>query len=330
MTRIPGKSRTRRKRAIRGCAGGIPLVALVLAGCASALPPEAPARPPPSAATASPADADAPRAAARNHHEIAADADAAYKEGQFRRCGPLYEEAAAAAPGNAGSLHFYNAACCHALAGDEDRAFAALERAIAIDVLSPNALTGDQDLASLRADPRWPALLEKEKQRRDEHVATLHQELYRIYEADQDDRNAGPDGIDWSKVTPRDEARRERVLEILARDEATQSDDYYHAAMIFQHGSSLEDIDQAHRLALRAVELDGGNERAKWLAAATKDRWLMKQDRPQLYGTQYRKADGVWILHPVDPAVTDEERARWNVQPLRQSLRFAAELNRKK
>ncbi len=271
-----------------------------------------------------------PPAPSRSHREIAADADLAYQEKQYPRCGALYGEAAAAAPGNAGAVHQYNAACCFALAGDKDRAFAALESAIRIDVLAPGALEKDEDFASLRADPRWKPLVEASTARRAQHFATLHQGLARVYEADQRDRLPGPNGIDWSQVTPRDQARRKEVLEILARNEAKHSDDYFYAAMIFQHGESVEDIAEAHRLALKAVELDGKNERAKWLAAATKDRWLMKRDEPQLYGTQFRKSGDVWIQHPVDPRVTDEERARWNVSPLRQSRRFVEELNKKK
>ncbi len=56
---------------------------------------------------------------------------------------------------------------------------------------------------------------------------------------------------------------------------------------------------------------------ARWLAAAAKDRGLMRLGLPQRYGTQYNIADdGAWILWDVDPSTTDEERAAWNVPTL--------------
>jgi hypothetical protein len=47
---------------------------------------------------------------------------------------------------------------------------------------------------------------------------------------------------------------------------------------------------------------------------------------PQKYGTQYRSVGGRWVLYPVDPATSDEERARWDVPPLAEALRRAEEM----
>lgn len=47
---------------------------------------------------------------------------------------------------------------------------------------------------------------------------------------------------------------------------------------------------------------------------------------PQKYGTQYRSANGRWVLHEVDPTTSDEERARWDVPPLAEALRRADEM----
>lgn len=80
-------------------------------------------------------------------------------------------------------------------------------------------------------------------------------------------------------------------------------------------------------LAVKAVELDPQNGRAKWLAAASKDRSLMWQGKPQLYGTQFKRVDNRWVLWEVDPTVTDEERAKWNVPPLAEQKKKEAELN---
>jgi hypothetical protein len=135
------------------------------------------------------------------------------------------------------------------------------------------------------------------------------------------------DQIDWAAVTPRDQARRRRVDAIVAAGQAKVADDYYHAAMVYQHGDTPDDAGRAHDLALAAVKLDPGHDTARWLAAASLDRQLMYQGKPQRYGTQYKRLDGVWTLWDVDPTVTDDERAAWNVPPLASALARAAAMN---
>ncbi len=54
---------------------------------------------------------------------------------------------------------FYNAACGYSLAGERDRAFEMLDRCVDLGFADTAALSGDPDLAPLRADPRWKALL---------------------------------------------------------------------------------------------------------------------------------------------------------------------------
>jgi hypothetical protein len=105
-----------------------------------------------------------------------------------------------------------------------------------------------------------------------------------------------------------------------------EPDDYYHAAMVFQHGVGLADYWRAHELALKAADL--GYRQARWLAAAAYERWLMNQGRPQKYGTQYRAVAGNWALWDVDPETTDEERSRWDVPPLAEAKRQAIDLIR--
>ena len=128
-------------------------------------------------------------------------------------------------------------------------------------------------------------------------------------------------------MSNRDAERRARVREIVDKGGATTSTDYYHAAMVYQHGTEVPEYDEAHRLAMKAVELDPENKEAKWLAAAAKDRSLMWQGKPQLYGTQFKKVDGRWVLWDVDPTITDEERAKWNVPPLAEQRKKLETLN---
>lgn len=157
---------------------------------------------------------------------------------------------------------------------------------------------------------------------------TNNPELERLYKEDQADREHGPNAnIDWQAVSKRDTERRARVREIVDKGGATTSTDYYHAAMVYQHGTEVPEYDEAHRLAMKAVELDPENKAAKWLAAASKDRSLMWQGKPQLYGTQFKKVDDKWVLWDVDPSITDEERAKWNVPPLAEQRKRLETLN---
>jgi hypothetical protein len=151
----------------------------------------------------------------------------------------------------------------------------------------------------------------------------VNEELRRIFEEDQRNRTPGPIA---ERVVERDADRRERVRALIEAGGLVDPADYYHAAMVFQHGVELADYWRAHELALKAADLGWGP--ARWLTAAAYDRWLMTQGRPQKYGTQYRAVAGKWVLWDVDPETTDEERSRWDVPPLAKAKRQAIDLSR--
>ena len=75
---------------------------------------------------------------------------------------------------------------------------------------------------------------------------------------------------------------------------------------------------RAVELALQGVELEPSNGDARWLAAASQDRLLMRDGKPQRYGTHYTR-DASWksVRWTIQPDVTNEERAHWNVPPRR-------------
>lgn len=154
-------------------------------------------------------------------------------------------------------------------------------------------------------------------------------ELHALFKADQAERENHPayDTPEYWALRERDAQRRQRVSELLAAGQITTADDYFHAALIYQHGESLDDIWQAHTLARRATELGAtamlGEHDSHWLAAAALDRWLMYQGQPQRYGTQF-VPDGQRIrLWDVDPTTTDADRAANHVPPLAEQLRQA-------
>lgn len=155
----------------------------------------------------------------------------------------------------------------------------------------------------------------------------MNNELESLYKADKQERVNQPkvDTTEYKAMRARDLERRERVMEMMEANEVNTAEDYYHAAHIMNHGDTPEDAKQAHMFVLRSSEL--GYRPARWLAAASYDRWQMYQGKPQKYGTNYiydGRQDRLW---DVDPHTTDEERAAWDVPPLTEQLRKAEEAN---
>jgi hypothetical protein len=158
----------------------------------------------------------------------------------------------------------------------------------------------------------------------------MDQELLVLYTEDRQEHGnqAKVNTPEYTAMRLRDLQCRARVTEIIATDDSLSAEDYYHAAWIMNHGDTTADAENAHRLALRSSEL--GHRPARWLAAASYDRWQMYQGKPQKYGTNYiydGKKDRLW---DVDSSTTDEERAAWDVPPLAEQLRKAEEANRHK
>ena len=157
----------------------------------------------------------------------------------------------------------------------------------------------------------------------------MNDELRTLYLEDQTDHGADLPPHD---LAMRDTTRRARVEELVDEGRVQGPDDHYHAAMIVQRGGTPEHSWRAHVLARAAADL-GVEGAAQWyqargLAAATYDRWLVQQGKPQRYGTQYQAREGRWELYEVDPATTDDDRASWGVPPLHESIARAHERTR--
>ena len=144
----------------------------------------------------------------------------------------------------------------------------------------------------------------------------MNEEMLSSYNADRQERVDQPraNTTEYKPMCLRDLKRRERVMEVFLEGELHTAEDYFQAAHIMNHGDTPEDAENSHRFALRSNEL--GHRPARWLAAASYDRWQMYQGKPQIYGTNYVFDGFNDRLWDVDPATTDEERAAWDVPPL--------------
>jgi hypothetical protein len=158
---------------------------------------------------------------------------------------------------------------------------------------------------------------------------TDSEELARLYGEDQADRM--PEGgkpIDWAVVGPRDRRREVRVKALYEAGEIRTGKDYHRAAMILQHAGEPEDYLLAHEFCV--VALARGEPDARWLAAATEDRFLMRIGRPQRFGTQYRSEgpDAPVRLYEVGPGITDGLRKELGVPTLEEARKREAEMGR--
>lgn len=151
-------------------------------------------------------------------------------------------------------------------------------------------------------------------------------ELETLFSEDQADRiQNSTTPIDWEEVSVRDEKRELRIKELLALAPLGSGTEYYHAAMILQHATTPEDYLLAHDLCVIAI--GKGEQKAKWLAAASLDRFLVSIGRPQRFGTQYSSK----FSHPpslvqVDPNISDALRKEFDVPSLEDAKKRESEM----
>ena len=166
-------------------------------------------------------------------------------------------------------------------------------------------------------------------------VITDHVLLRALYEDDQEARNNITLG---ARITPEevaafaraDSLRRVQVDSVVALGELLSANDYYHAAMIYQHGGDSLFYSKAYEMSSKAVELDSTHKEAKWLSAASWDRYLISIGKPQWYGTQFtfNQEIGRYALGEIDTTrVDDVERERMGVRTLKEARAYADSLN---
>lgn len=155
--------------------------------------------------------------------------------------------------------------------------------------------------------------------------------LAALYRGDREEHGAVPrvGSPEYLALRERDRGRRARaeaaLRQLRAADDASAGD-LFHAAWLFNHGETPEEARRAHEWAREAAQR--GHRRARWLAAASYDRWRMYQGRRQKYGTQFVPDGARYRLLDVDPTTSDTERADWDVPPLHDQERRAEEMTR--
>jgi hypothetical protein len=150
-----------------------------------------------------------------------------------------------------------------------------------------------------------------------------------LYAEDQKDREkvyATTADVDALKL--RDQERRRELVSMIGQGTVNTSNDMYHAAVLFLHGSEPKEFLSAHRLATMAAI--NGHKPSRWLTAASLDRFLMSMGLPQTYGTQFEHSEdnNLYQLRlPIDDTtVLHFEKRFFGVPPVVERL---AQLNRR-
>lgn len=113
-------------------------------------------------------------------------------------------------------------------------------------------------------------------------------------------------------IVEHDAARHAKAKELLAQGRIESGREYFFMALLFQHSGDPDELMLAHVLAITAASK--GFSHAKWMAAATMDRYLQTIHQPQIFGTQFKLTAGQWTMEPYSRnAISDALRAEWCV-----------------
>ncbi|EKD26133.1 MAG: beta-lactamase [uncultured bacterium] len=155
-----------------------------------------------------------------------------------------------------------------------------------------------------------------------------NKELIEMFKNDQADRTTP--NIDWKIVQKNDSIREARVYQLLDSNKVRTSADYNNAALIFHHGEDSVAYGMAVKLMKKSIELD--STRNKWYLAVMTDRYLLSINKPQIYGTHYKRLDNkIVVREEMDSTIiTDAERIECKVETLAEQREKIKNLNRKK
>ena len=152
-----------------------------------------------------------------------------------------------------------------------------------------------------------------------------NQLLRQLAKEDQDSRNG-------KKIARTDDERVKIVLSLIGTGEVKVPEDKFNAALVLEHtgltfrdkqlvSKSPDNYLLAHHLFKSAWE--AGFKDARYLVAASIDRYLTFTEGRQLYGTNrlvnQETGKEEWV--PIDRNVSDSERAKYGVLPLAELLK---------
>lgn len=156
-------------------------------------------------------------------------------------------------------------------------------------------------------------------------------EIHRLRVADQDDRQGimSKSKAEWDRMAKRDAERLKRAKDIYRAGGLVSAGDYFDAALILQHSSVSGDYLLAHVFCTVSMAKENTSD-ARWLSAATLDRYLQSVKQKQIFGTQYQGDDKKGYTNgPYDAKLlTDAIRKALDVPTTEQQKKDLANYNK--
>jgi len=275
-------------------------------------------------------------ARAEDHETLLSQATAAYQAQDYGKSAQLFEAAVKA--GTTAPEPPYSAACCYALLGKPDDAFAWLEKAIDMGMRNTDYLRDDADLKSLHADPRWDGLVTRCQKEREKSLSllkepALREELLKRMKEDQRIRTTpSPNMREWRKIDGDNTAFMKTVIEehgwpgkSMVGHEGSLA-----AYLLVQHADADVEF-QKRCLELLTKAVEQKEALAEHMAYLT-DRVLVWEGKPQRYGTQFSDTRflglfGELKLQPIeDEANVDARRKEVGLPPLAEYVKQMREM----
>lgn len=266
-------------------------------------------------------------------------ADSLYEVGNYGGSAKNYDQAFKLAEGNA--TQYYNAACSHALSGNQDQAMSYLSQAADKGWLNASHIQRDQDLVSLRETSGWQEVLDKVQANLGEYEKDfnkpLQEQLEAIYIKDQTLRQLfqpaqekfGHESaeMDYFRqlVGEQDSINEAEVLAIIDKHGWPGTSEVGGRAniavwLVIQH-APIETQEKYLPLLKKSVAV--GESQGSHLAML-EDRILMRQGKPQVYGSQVLRDEetGKYKLHEIqDPEYVNQRRRSVGLGPLEENVK---------
>ncbi len=271
---------------------------------------------------------------AQSFERLIASGDSLYSEKKFEASGNEYDKAFELQEGN--SSQYYNAACSWSLAGNTSKSINYLNLSVDKGWTNIDHLKADGDLANARKTEEWQQILYKIQAIKDEkekyYNKPLQEKLEDIYVRDQTLRQLLKDAQDkfgkdskqmeffWNLMAEQDSICEVEVVNIIEKHgwvgkSAVGGQANLALWLVIQH-APLETQEKYLPLLKASVlqgESNGGN------LALLEDRILMRNDKPQTYGSQFKfdEEKGANVFFEIgDPEHVNKRRQEVGLGPI--------------
>lgn len=269
----------------------------------------------------------------QNYEKYIKKGDSLYKAEKFNNSAKMYSKAFEYKEGNISD--YYNTACSWALSGNSENAFEYLMLSIQKGQKNKEWMQTDKDLISLRGLPKWKEILDmiqlnideyekdfdKPLQKKLEKIRLKDQVLRQLYKEAEEKFGRDSEYMNtfWEMMREQDSINELQVLKIIdekgwvgrsivgAKANAT-------LWLVIQH-APLEIQEKYLPLLKESVkkgESSGSN------LALLEDRILMRNNKPQIYGSQVKRDEnGKGYFHEIlDPEYVNQRREEIGLGPI--------------